>query len=578
MHLLRASSIATTTCRAVAIARLAALFILLASGLFASGTAFAQRIPDAGSLLREQLKTAPKLPEHKMPTIERDESAPSTVPDSGSVQFVLTSIRIDGSSVFSESELLALVQDIIGQPVGLADLNAAAARISRYYRDHGYMVARAYLPAQDIDDGAVRIAVIEGRFGAITLYNTSHILGSMARARLDPLSGEVIEAARLERALLLLDDLPGVGGVHAALMPGVNSGETDVVVDIEKERFVSGSLEADNFGNRYVGANQVTAKLRVASPYRIGEALGVQVTRSDDEMTFQRLSYQLPFGDDGVELGAGYIASRYRLGEQFAVLDASGDSTSYTLGASYPFKRSGNFSLYGRAIQAWREFEDRTLGSSVVDNKSSVATTLMLNGSSFDNAGGGGGTTFALAYTSGSLDIESSLTHTIDDATARTNGSFGKWNLQLLRVQNLGDRTSAYLSFSGQKADGNLDSSEKFILGGASGVRAYPQGEAPGDSGYVATAELRYQLKADSIPGTLQTFALVDAGSITTSETPFATGPNHRHLAGYGVGVAWFGAGDFAVKLTAAHRFGNEPTLSDDDRSTRFWVQAGWSF
>jgi hemolysin activation/secretion protein len=365
--------------------------------------------------------------------------------------------------------------------------------------------------------------------------------------------------------------------VHASLIPGANSGESDVVIDIEKEPFISGSLEGDNFGNRYVGANQLTAKLHVDSPNRLGDAFDVQFTRSDDDMSFQRFSYQLPIGNDGFELGAGYLASKYRLGKQFAVLDASGDSKSYILNASYPFIRTGNFSLYGRVLQARREFEDRTLATVVEDDKSSDATTLMLTGNSFDNRWGGGGTSFALAYTGGHLDIETPITRSIDAATARTQGQFDKWNLQLLRVQNLSDRLSAYLSFNGQKAGGNLDSSEKFILGGADGVRAYPQGEAPGDSGYIASVELRYQLKALSLSA-LQPFAFVDSGEITGSETPFVDGTNHRRLSGYGVGVTWFAANELSVKLTLARRLGNEPALSDDDQTTRVWVQASWNF
>ena len=109
-------------------------------------------------------------------------------------------------------------------------------------------------------------------------------------------------------------------------------------------------------------------------------------------------------------------------------------------------------------------------------------------------------------------------------------------------------------------------------------MRAYPQGEAPGDSGYIATAKLRHQLGARRALGALQVFALVDVGSVTASESPFAAGPNHRRLAGYGVGMAWSAPGDVVVKFTAAHRFGNEPALSDSDRSTRFWAQVGWHF
>ena len=53
----------------------------------------------------------------------------------------------------------------------------------------------------------------------------------------------------------------------------------------------------------------------------------------------------------------------------------------------------------------------------------------------------------------------------------------------------------------GQLAFDNLDSSEKMELGGAYGVRAYPEGEAFGDEGYIATAEARLML--DSLTGSL---------------------------------------------------------------------------
>ncbi len=41
----------------------------------------------------------------------------------------------------------------------------------------------------------------------------------------------------------------------------------------------------------------------------------------------------------------------------------------------------------------------------------------------------------------------------------------------------LGHATDILCKFSAQKASGNLDSSEHIYLGGAHGVRAYPQGE-----------------------------------------------------------------------------------------------------
>ncbi len=131
------------------------------------------------------------------------------------------------------------------------------------------------------------------------------------------------------------------------------------------------------------------------------------------------------------------------------------------------------------------------------------------------------------------------------------------------------------MSVSGQRASKNLDSSEKFSLGGANGVRAYPTGEASGDSGYLATAELRYTMSFAAVPGVLQPFVFVDSGGVTINENPFAAGANDRHLSAAGFGLTWVRANDFQVKLTLAKRLGNQAsTASDTDRRTRGWVQA----
>ncbi|ECC3884694.1 ShlB/FhaC/HecB family hemolysin secretion/activation protein, partial [Salmonella enterica subsp. diarizonae] len=50
---------------------------------------------------------------------------------------------------------------------------------------------------------------------------------------------------------------------------------------------------------------------------------------------------------------------------------------------------------------------------------------------------------------------------------------------------------SAYAGVNGQLADGNLDPSQKFLMGGPSAVRAYDIGDGSVDQGVVGTAEIR---------------------------------------------------------------------------------------
>jgi hemolysin activation/secretion protein len=418
--------------------------------------------------------------------------------------------------------------------------------------------------------------VIEGRFGKVELNNKSRVRDSVARGYLDPFSGALVTEPDLERKMLLLNDLPGVGEARATLKPGAQAGESDLTVDLAEAPFASGSLEYNNQGNYYTGVNQLVGNLNLLSPLGLGDTLTAQLTRGFDGLWYGLLDYQVPVGADGFKLGGAYNSTDYRLGKSFEALDANGNAHTYTLKANYPFIRRVNFNLYGQAAYDWRAFADRQGAVGLETDKTTRTARLALNGDARDAIWGGAITVFALAYSNGSVNIETPLALAIDDATAQTNGRFDKWNLSALRLQGISERLSAYISLSGQKAGKNLDSSEKFFLGGAYGVRAYPTGEAPGDSGYLATAELRYTFSVADLPGTLQPFAFVDAGGVTINENPFITGaPNSRHLSGAGLGLTWVRARDFQVKLSVATRLGSEPsTASDKDRHTLGWVQA----
>ncbi len=532
------------------------------------GVAHAQIAPDAGSILRDQQKPVLELPARPPASIKLDEpTRPAARPSD--VRFVLKQVVITGNTAFAQHTLLALIEDIRGKEVGFAELEAAAARISRFYRERGYLVARAYLPAQDIKDGSVEIAVLEGRFGKADINNTSLVRDSVVRSYTAMLPGERVYELQLERQLLLLNDLPGVGEARASLSPGANVGESDVLFEITRGPRATGSVELDNHGNRLTGAMHLTGRLNINSPLGLGDSISAIVTKGFNGLEYARAGYQLPLGGNGFKLGAAYSGTRYRLGKNFASLDASGSAENATLNASYPFIRTRNFNLYGQVAYDWRDFQDKQGSIAAVTDKTSRVASLNLYGDVRDALACSGVTVFSVSYSGGRINIESPGARVVDDASARTQGHFDKLNFNLLRLQSLGERLSAYMSLAAQKGSKNLDSSEKFLLGGANGVRAYPQGEASGDTGYLATLELRYVLNWPAAPGVLQPFAFVDAGGVTLNENPFAAGNNRRNLAGGGLGLSWARANDFQVKLTVARRIGSERVLSDSDDRTR---------
>ncbi len=494
--------------------------------------------PNAGQVLRDLQQTPSPVVPQAVPLQRIDESA---APSPGEQAKVLVkSVVITGNQEVPSSALQPLVASLSGSEQTLAQLNAAARRITAYYRREGFAVARAYLPAQDITNGVITISVIEGRISSYRVNNTSLLSDARANAYIgDIKTGDVIRSEHIDRGLLLLQDTPGVSSSRATLQPGASVGTSELLIEVNPASPYNGSVVADNYGSRYTGEYRVGANLNLASPLGRGDQLSFSALTSGSGLNFGRLAYQIPVGSNGLRVGAAYFDTRYKLGKEFANLLANGTARSTSVFAAYPFIRSQMRNLSGTVAVEKKDLNDRVDATGTQTKKKIGVTTLGLSGNMQDALWGGGISSFDLSLVMGRLAIHSPTALTIDNASAKTNGSYSRVGYSLNRLQRLGNSTLLAAGFSGQFSGKNLDSSEKFSLGGLNGVRAQPQGEASGDEGFRGSIELR-QAFTPNIQGTL----FYDFGSITRiNKTPFgAVAANSRNLSGAGFGMnATFG-------------------------------------
>jgi hemolysin activation/secretion protein len=528
-----------------------------------------QQPPTAGAL---QVPLPPALPRPE-PGIRIEQRTPQGTAPADAARILVNTLRVEGAVLYPEADLLALTGFRAGTELSLAELEAMAGRITAHYRRNGYFVAQAYLPAQDIRDGAVTIAVSEGRLGSVQLRNRSRLADRVAYDLLSGLEpGDVIAARPVESRLLLLSDLPGVI-VGSTLVPGTAPGTSDLVVDVAPGALVSGSVDADNAGNRYTGAWRVGATVNVNDPLGLGDVASLRVLSSGEGLKYARASYQLQAGRG--QVGVAYSWLGYRLGKEFEALGAHGTARIASVWGRYPVVRSRSDNVYLQLAFDTKSFQDRVdTIPSATDRRSHVLMASVF-GDHRDSFGGGGVNAYFLTWSSGELDIETPAARVQDALTARTNGHFDKLAFNATRLQGLGGPFSVYAGLSGQVASKNLDVSEKMELGGMSGVRAYPEGEAYADQGFLLTLEGRMELPPlpARIPGHMQLVAFVDTGSVTLNHEPWVAGPNHRTLSGAGVGLNWGEAGNFLVRAYYAHKLGGASATSAPDRSGRFWIQ-----
>ena len=537
-----------------------------------SQSIFAQQLPSAGS----QIQQIPPVPTSQKvaPAIRIESGTAPATPASDAVKITVNSLQVTGARVYPEAELLALTGFKPGSELSLGDLRGMALKITERYRNAGYFVAQAYLPAQEIKDGAVTIAVIEGQYGQVAVRNQSNLADDLIHSQLDGINtGDTVAIAPLESRLLLLSDIPGVN-VTSTLAPGASAGASDLIVDVTPGRRVTGSIDADNAGNRYTGEYRVGATVNLNNAAGRGDVASLRVLTSGSGLNYARASYQMQFGK--ATAGVAYSWLGYELGREFSYTGATGTARIASIYGSYPLIRSRNTNLYAGLAFDHKTFQDKNpidLGMPVADKKSQVLTAS-LRGDHRDSLGGGGVSGYSLAWSAGNIKLQ---TPELQDryALAQTSGHFNKLGFSAMRLQSVTDSVSLYAGINGQVASKNLDVSEKMELGGMYGVRAYPAGEAYADQGYVLTLEARLRLPTPiQFPGQMQLIGFIDTGSVTTHKNPWDAGDNRRTLSGAGVGLNWSDTNNFLVRAFYAHKLGNEVAQSAPDKSGRFWIQA----
>ncbi|BEU88434.1 ShlB/FhaC/HecB family hemolysin secretion/activation protein [Selenomonas sp. TAMA-11512] len=479
-----------------------------------------------------------------------------------------------GENPVTDTELRKLLQEHTRKYATLADLESQTAEVTKYLRSKGYFVAFAYLAPQSFAEGVVDFTIVPGHYDKIIINNHSYLKENAIRREIGIAAGDLIKKNPLNRGIWLTNDLSRVEA-RTQIKAGSRQGTSDMVVDVQnKGNRMWGYVGVDNGGYRYTGRYQYSAFFNYASPFREGDLLSLGGIVSNDGMWSGSASYSTPIIHQGERIGISYARSHYTLGGAFSMLDYTGTSETLSLWWQHNFQRSRSFNLYGTIRFDMKDLNDEAKRMDYKNPKSTNNWVVGINGDSLDQVWGGGRSTFSLNYTRGNLSIDDRLQREYDAMTTKTAGRFGKWNLHLTRLQNIGDRLALYLSYDRQWATKNLDASEKFSLGGPYGVRAYPVGEASGDDGWRWTTELRWNLPTrEGDENIWQLIAFVDGGHVKFYHDPYDRGKAGRGLYGAGIGVNWSNESNWVAHLHYAWKIGHEKALSDTDRNGRFWFQ-----
>lgn len=160
------------------------------------------------------------------------------------------------------------------------------------------------MPQQDARKGTLVFKLVPGRYGQVSVKNESRVRDFMVQGTLDTqkvTTGELIEQARLERAMLLTSDLAGAGMPRAVIGAGTTQGASDFLFDVSEQRLIDGFLVGDNFGTPYTGIWRASDGFNINSPLGIGDRLSAfGLVSNSTDMLNGRVAYALPLGYDGL--------------------------------------------------------------------------------------------------------------------------------------------------------------------------------------------------------------------------------------------------------------------------------------
>ncbi|WP_066093865.1 ShlB/FhaC/HecB family hemolysin secretion/activation protein [Xanthomonas massiliensis] len=465
--------------------------------------------------------------------------------------------------------------------VTLAQLKGIADELTRMYQQAGFLVARAYVPAQKIGaDGSVRIDIVEGTVGKVTLEGNTRYADDLLLAPALGLQGAVLRQQDLQSALLRLDDLPGVT-VTSLLKPGALPGQTDVVLQAHQSNPVQYSIGANNYGTDSTGRYRAQVGLDWNSPLGLGDHLGAAAAYAIDPSSswLGNLNYSIPIQMvDGLSASASYTRSRISLDTgAFAALGLQGPTSQTSLGLDWTF-------LY---IPQWRGQSWLHL---VHETSSLEALGITLSKQDFDVAEAG----INLRHVSPAqhaIDVvQLSLRQALHDGSQATDYLYPAHNRHFLlarlnyaRLQGLTPTQRLKFSFDGQYTRDALTPLEQFSLGGPTSVRAFSLSEALGDRGFSSSLEYQVDGPRSASPlggrswNQLVTFnAFYDYGRVYPNHANRLAYPAVTTFQGPGAGMTVHLPHGLSLDLSAAKSTGS--TDPDDGKNVRYWASVGFTF
>jgi len=468
--------------------------IIFSGSLLCISSLVAAPFTDTGSIYNQIRDNAQHAIEKKKHPKLKDQSGKEVI--LGTQYTVLVQgFKIIGNDELTQKEIDQVLAPFIGQKMTTEALSETANALTEYYHKKGFFTANVALIAPYILKGGIIVLVVDERHleeGGISVDNngsrikTNKVL-SLWNHIMKP---GAMKQKEFERAILLTNDLPGISAT-ADLYYGTDDKTDDMVITVTDTDVFNGNIDIDNYGSYYTGENEVGTTLYWNSPTGNGEEIVARFITTGKYSNYGYIDISIPVYYSMARLGVSFDYLDYELKHQSTGQGGSGDAWNATLYSKYPVVRTEDFNIEIELDYVHTKLRDYDL-TTELDNsdidKGIVKFSLNRSDTFLEN----GITYLDISIETGNLQLNNPQHKSEDDLVYRTSGQFTKATFSLTRYQNIVGDLSSKISVDGQWASQNLDTSEKYFIGGPYSLAGYATGEFAGDNAAVFYADLRY--------------------------------------------------------------------------------------
>lgn len=412
--------------------------------------------------------------------IQNEESKPQFVDG----KLYIKGVQITNSKILSDFEIQEITDTVIGKYASFEELNKLVQDINYAYAVKGYVTAKAFLAPQTIQDGIVKVTLVEGSVGEINVYDNKYTSSEYIKKRLSAKTGDIFQIMQLEQEVVAFNRNNQGVRLNANLKKGKQEGTTDIDIKAE-EKFpfhVVGIM--DNAGRKTIGELRGGLMMYSDSLFKQRDRLTIGSYASRHSIT-PYADYNIPVNRKDGRVGFTFSTSYSEIGEgPYKIFDINSRSYNYALYYSHPLIRTPKFELTSYTAANYKEastsFGKYRLNT---DQVTSLETSLSAR---YDSKRG-------IWYITQGVYQAFPL---FDE-----NSKYFKYTGSLIRFHDFGHGIVGQLKGMYQYSPKDvMPYLDQFQAGGLATVRGYSEGLLIGRSGYILSAELMFPILPSDIP------------------------------------------------------------------------------